>query len=82
MGYYHWFIPKFAQVAQPLHKLTSSENTGKKKVAIAWNDMCQQLFNGLKHLCMPAPILAYADLNRPFKLHAKTCRSGLGAVLY
>ena len=21
-GYYHWFIPKFTQVAQPLHELT------------------------------------------------------------
>ena len=31
MGYYHLFIPKFMQVAQPLHELTSSENAGKKK---------------------------------------------------
>ena len=34
MGYYHWFIPKFMQVAWPLHKLTSGENAGKKKAAI------------------------------------------------
>ena len=34
MGYYHRFIPKFAQVAHPLHELTSSENVGKKKAAI------------------------------------------------
>ena len=29
-----------------------------------------------------APILAYADFTRPFKLHTKSCGSGLGAVLY
>ena len=34
MGYYHRFIPKFMQVAHPLHKLTSGENAGKKKAAI------------------------------------------------
>ena len=40
-GYYHQFIPKFEQVAQPLHKLSSSENAGKKKAAIKWDSRCQ-----------------------------------------
>ena len=40
MGYYHWFIPKFIQVAQPLHELTSGENAGKKKAAIQWDSRC------------------------------------------
>ena len=34
VGYYCWFIPKFVQVAWPLHELTSGENAGKKKAAI------------------------------------------------
>ena len=29
-----------------------------------------------------APILAYADFAKPFKLHTDTCSTGLGAVLY
>ena len=33
-GYYCRFIPKFVQVAWPLHKLTSGEYAGKKKAAI------------------------------------------------
>ena len=33
-------------------------------------------------LCSSTPILAYADYNKPFKLHTNACGSGLGAVLY
>ena len=40
MGYYHRFIPKFTQVAGPLHELTSGENVGQKKAAIKWNSRC------------------------------------------
>ena len=70
------------QVARPLHELTSSENMGKKKAAIVSDDRCQQSFDDLKCLCTMAPILAYADFTRLFKLHTDACRSGLGAVLY
>ena len=70
------------QVAQPLHELTSGENAGKKKAAIKWDSWCQQAFNDLKRLCTMAPILAYADFTKPFKLHTDAYGSGLGAVLY
>ena len=72
---------KFTQVAQPLHELTSDKNVGKKRVAIMWDDRCQQSFDDLKCLCFMAPILAYANFTRPFKLHTNACGSGLGAVL-
>ena len=58
MGYYLWFIPKFMQVALPLHELTLGENAGKKKVAIQWDSKCQQAIGDLKRLCTTAPILA------------------------
>ena len=82
MGYYCRFIPKFAKVACPLHELTSGENAGKKKAAIKWDSRCQQAFDDLKTLCTMAPILAYADFTKPFKLHTDACGTGLGAVLY
>ena len=82
MWYYHWFIPKFMQVAQPLHELTSGENAGKKKAAIQWDSRCQQAFDDLKRLYTTAPILAYADFTWLFKLHTDACGSGLGTVLY
>ena len=81
-GYYRQFILKFMQVAQPLHELTSGENACKKKAAIAWDNKCQQSFDDLKDLCTMAPILAYADFTKPFKLHTNACSTGLGAVLY
>ena len=82
MGYYLRFIPKFVQVVQPLHKLTSEENVGKKKAAIKWNSRFQQAFDDLKKLCTTAPILAYNDFSKLFKLHSEACGMGLGAVLY
>ena len=70
------------EVACPLHKLTLGENVGKKKAAIKWDSRCQQAFDDLKTLCTMAPILAYADFSKPFKLHTDVCGTGLGAVLY
>ena len=64
MGYYHWFIPKFAcRWHSPLHELTSGKNAGKKKAAIKWGSRCQQAFDDLKKLSIMAPILAYANFN-------------------
>ena len=66
----------------PAHELTSGENAGKKKAAIKWDSRCQQAFDDLKTLCTMAPILAYANFSKPFKLHTDACGTGLGAVLY
>ena len=82
MGYYCKFIPKFAQVAWPLHKLTSEENVGKKKAAIKWASRCKQAFDDLKALHTTAPILVYTNFSKPFKLHTDACGMGLEAVLY
>ena len=81
-GYYHRFIPKFMQVAQPLQELTSGENAGKKKATIKWDSRCQLAFDDLKKLCTTVSILAYANLSKPSKLHTDACGMGLGVVLY
>ena len=82
IGHYHRFIPKFAQVAWSLHELMSGENVGKKKAAIKWDSRCQEAFDDLKKLYTTAPILAYINFSKPFKLHTDACGMGLGAVLY
>ena len=63
--YYCQFIPQFAQIAQPLHTLTSGKNAGKKRAAITWNHKCKQSFDELKCRCTTVPILAYANLQGP-----------------
>ena len=60
-NYYCRFIKKYSQVAKPLYKLISGENTARKQNAIKWDQECQEAFDTLKELCTTTPILAYAD---------------------
>ena len=79
---YRKFIPKYAQKAAPLNELISGENSKKKKKPAGWNDEAQKAFEELKELCCSAPILAYANYEKKFKLHTDASDLGLGAVLY
>ena len=82
MNYYCKFIPKYAQIARPINQLVSGENANKKKALVEWTEECQTAFKYLKHLCSQTPILAYANYQKPFKLHTDASENGLGAVLY
>ena len=62
--------------------MTSGEDAGKRKAAIKWDSRCQQAFDDLEKLCPKAPIFAYTNFSKPFKLHTDACGMGLGAVLY
>ena len=81
-NYYRRFIKKYVQLAKPLYKLILGENTSKKQNSIKWDPECQEAFNSLKELYTTTPILAYADFEKPFKLHTDVSVLGLGAVLY
>ena len=47
-----------------------------------WDQDCEIAFLFLKRLCTEAPILAYADYAKPFKIHGDASEEGLGAILY
>ena len=81
-NYYCKFIPKNAHIARPINHLVSGENANKKKALVEWTAEYQQSFEQLKQLCSPTPILAYANYQKPFKLHTDASEKGLGAVLY
>ena len=81
-NYYHKFIPKYVHIARPINQLVSGENANKKKAPVEWTKECQSAFEHLKQLCSQQPILAYANYQRPFKLHTDASENGLGAVLY
>ena len=72
----------YAQGAQLLYLLILGENISKKDKTIVWDVECEEAFRNLKEICTSTPILAYADLSQPFKLHTNACTLGLGATLY
>ena len=86
--YYRKFIAGFAKIAKPLHAVTSAVHadpaTSKKKqasIAKFWNEDCQLAFEQLKLALCAAPVLGFADFNRPFRLDIDASFDGLGAVL-
>ena len=81
-NYYSKFIQEYAQVAKPLYKLSSTENAVTKQNLIKWDQECQETFDKFKELCTSAPILAYADFKKLFRLHTDSRILGLGVVLY
>ena len=74
-SYYRRFVPKFAQVARPLHKLTEA------KVDFAWTPECQLSFDTMKTLLSTAPVLSYPDFTAEFILDTDASNHGIGAVL-
>lgn len=74
-GYYRKFVKNYAKHADPLIKLTRSEEK------FIWTNNQQAAFDKLKAKLIKAPILAYPDFNRPFTLFTDASSIGLGAVL-
>lgn len=81
MSYYRRFVPRFAQLAKPLHALVGKGNKGKSAEAFVWSDECQSAFSKLKSCLMSPPILAYPDFQCPFILTTDGSLNGLGAIL-
>jgi hypothetical protein len=74
-SYYRRFIHQFSKVASPLYALT------RKDVPFVWTDACEKSFAQLKSLLTEAPILAFPDFSREFRLETDASGLGLGAVL-
>ena len=72
---------RYSQIAKPLNGLISGENAKKKKAPVNWQSCHQEAFNQLKRLCSEAPILAYADYTKPFRVYTDASEIGLGAVI-
>lgn len=47
-----------------------------------WDDSCEMAFQDLKLRLMQAPVLAFADPELPYVLHADASMDGLGGGLY
>jgi hypothetical protein len=74
-NYYRRFIEGFADVAEPLHRLTGKHATFK------WEEEQQAAFDELKKRLVTAPVIAQPRLDRPFVLHTDASAHAIGAVL-
>ena len=75
VGYYRQYIPGFATIAQPLHRLTS------KEADWSWEEAEQNSFELLQQKLMTAPVLGYPDPNQTYFLDTDASGFGVGAVL-
>lgn len=57
--------------------LKESEPFGER-----WDQSCTEAFHKIIHCLTHAPVLAFADPNKPYVLHVDSSLKGLGAVLY
>ena len=70
------------KVICPLFDQISGDNATQKKKNAMWKEECQEAFDALKALYTSAPILAFADFTKPFKLHTDASTMGFDAILY
>ena len=74
-NYYRRFIPGFAKLAHPLHKLL------RKNVSFKWCDEQQEAFDSLKHLFTSAPVLIFPNVDLPFEVETDSSNFAIGAIL-
>ena len=80
-GFYRRFIKGYAKIAQPLNDLISNENSKLKGQEVKLMVEALDAFHKLKVKCMTAPVLAFADFEKPFHLETDASKDGLRAVL-
>ena len=81
VGYYWQFIKGFIWLAQLLHEDLLGEGAGKKNKWVTLTSDMQTAFEMLKKTCLEAPVLAFADFDKPFLLETDGRKLGLWTVL-
>ena len=80
------FIRNFSQIARPLYEVTTGVPSKRNKIKICpgfrWGPKQEDAFKKLKDLVTSAPVLAFANFNKPFILHTDASAESLGACLY
>ena len=80
-GFFQRFIKHFARIAKPLNDILEGKGREFKLQPVTLSLEALEAFHTLKEKCMTAPVLAFADFKKPFRLTTDTSRDGLGVVL-
>jgi len=75
-GYYRKFIPKFAEIAQPLSDLT------RKDTPFIWTNECQKAMESLKETLCRNPVLKFPDMEKMFYVQTDFSKEGISGVLF
>lgn len=78
-NYFRNYIPKFADLAAPLHRLTHKD--GSNHISSRWGPPEQAAFDALKLALVSPPCLRQPDFTKTFYLHTDASAVALGAVL-
>ncbi|CAF3050663.1 unnamed protein product [Rotaria sp. Silwood2] len=80
INWYRKFIPNFARIAAPLHKVTNK--TKHRRHEFRRGSEQQQSFEEFKHILTTSPLfLEYPDLSTPFTLTTDASDIGIGGIL-
>ncbi|CAF4297932.1 unnamed protein product, partial [Rotaria sordida] len=80
INWYRKFIPDFARIAAPLHKVTNK--TKQHRSEFTWNPDQQHSFDEFKHIITIYPLfLEYPDPSTPFVLTTNASDVGIGDIL-
>ena len=82
VNYFRKFIKNHAKLTNNLYKVIGGENAKVKSKEITLNEEQLATFEHLKQVVTEAPVLAFPDYNKPFKLVTDASGEGLSAVLY
>ena len=74
-GFYRSFIHNFAEICQPLYKLTS------ENVPFQWDDSCETALSVLKQKLLSKPVLSFPKLGEPFIVEVDASKHAVGGVL-
>ncbi|GFW09106.1 retrovirus-related Pol polyprotein from transposon 412 [Trichonephila clavipes] len=74
-GWYQKFIPKYADICEPLYRLK------KKGAKFNWSTEAHDSFDKIKRALTEAPVLQWPNFTEHFNLFTDASRVGIGAVL-
>ena len=80
-GFSRCFIKGYANIVKPLSDLLSGDNSKLKGERVDHSPEALAAYEALKMKCMTAPVLTFADFEKPFMLETNALKEGLGVVL-